>query len=150
LSTVCLSMYSITEKIYYQQLSSVAILLQPEPNCFRSYNTRKALCSLSVLSSCRLPLPPTCLLLTANEALSCFASTILRYTDRHERRWVARRRQRTYSRLLKLTGCRGHDSRCTETFKTRPPSRVSVTLTTNNHLKHFNFEQELSEDGEPA
>jgi hypothetical protein len=37
-----LSMYSITENIYYSQLSSVAILLQPEPNCFTSYNTRKA------------------------------------------------------------------------------------------------------------
>jgi hypothetical protein len=35
--TVCLSMYSITENIYYSQLSSVAILLQPEPNCFTSY-----------------------------------------------------------------------------------------------------------------
>jgi hypothetical protein len=46
LSTVCLSMYSVTENIYYSQLSSVAILLQPEPNCFTSYNTRKALCSL--------------------------------------------------------------------------------------------------------
>jgi hypothetical protein len=31
LSTVCLSMYSITENIYYSQLASVAILLQPEP-----------------------------------------------------------------------------------------------------------------------
>jgi hypothetical protein len=31
---VCLSMYSITENIYYSQLSSVAILLQPEPNLF--------------------------------------------------------------------------------------------------------------------
>jgi hypothetical protein len=41
LSTVCLSMYSITENIYYSQLSSVTILLQPEPNCFTSYNTRK-------------------------------------------------------------------------------------------------------------
>jgi hypothetical protein len=36
-----LSMYSITENIYCSQLSSVAILLQPEPNCFTSYNTRK-------------------------------------------------------------------------------------------------------------
>jgi hypothetical protein len=41
LLTVCLSMYSITENIYYSQLSSVAILLQPEPNCLTSYNTRK-------------------------------------------------------------------------------------------------------------
>jgi hypothetical protein len=32
--TVCLSMYSITENIYYSQLSSVAILLQPERNSF--------------------------------------------------------------------------------------------------------------------
>jgi hypothetical protein len=78
-STVCLSMYSITENIYYSQLSSVAILLQPETNCFTSYNTRKGLCSLSfVLSSCGLPLPPTCLLLTVNEARSYFASTILK------------------------------------------------------------------------
>jgi hypothetical protein len=41
LSTVCLSMYSITENIYYSQLSSVATLLQPESNCFTSYSTRK-------------------------------------------------------------------------------------------------------------
>jgi hypothetical protein len=43
LSTVCLSMYSITENIYYSQLSSVAILLQPERNGFTSYSTRKRL-----------------------------------------------------------------------------------------------------------
>jgi hypothetical protein len=48
LSTVCLSMCSITENIYCSQLSSVAILLQPEPNCFTSYSTRKALCSFSL------------------------------------------------------------------------------------------------------
>jgi hypothetical protein len=42
-----LSMYIITENIYYSQLSSVAVLLQPEPNCFTSYNTRKGLGSLS-------------------------------------------------------------------------------------------------------
>jgi hypothetical protein len=29
-----LSMYSVTENIHFSQLSSVAILLQPEPNCF--------------------------------------------------------------------------------------------------------------------
>jgi hypothetical protein len=40
------SMYSIIENIYCLQLSSVAILLQPEPNCFTSYNTRKGLCFL--------------------------------------------------------------------------------------------------------
>jgi hypothetical protein len=41
-------MYSITENIYYSQLSSVTILLQPEPNCFTSYNTRKWLCFLTL------------------------------------------------------------------------------------------------------
>jgi hypothetical protein len=77
LSTVCLSMYSITENIYYSQLSSVAILLQPEPTCFTSYNTRKWWCfSPSLLSSFGLPLPPTCLILTVSEARSYFASTI--------------------------------------------------------------------------
>jgi hypothetical protein len=45
---VCLSMRSITENIYCSQLSSVAILLQPEPNCFTSYNTRKGLGSVSL------------------------------------------------------------------------------------------------------
>jgi hypothetical protein len=45
---VCLSMYSITENIYYSQLSSVALLLQPESNCLISYSTRKGLCSLSL------------------------------------------------------------------------------------------------------
>jgi hypothetical protein len=39
-------MYSITENIYYSQLSSVAILLQPEPNCFTSYSTRIGFCLL--------------------------------------------------------------------------------------------------------
>jgi hypothetical protein len=54
-----LSMYSITENIYYPQLSSVAILLQPEPNCFTSYNTRKG---FSFLSPCAIALqssPPS-------------------------------------------------------------------------------------------
>jgi hypothetical protein len=46
--TVCLSMYNITENIYYSQLSSVAILLQHEPKCFTSHNTRKGLCFLSL------------------------------------------------------------------------------------------------------
>jgi hypothetical protein len=48
-----LSMYSITENIYYSQLSSNALLLQPEPNCFTSYNTRKGLCSLSLCAALR-------------------------------------------------------------------------------------------------
>jgi hypothetical protein len=77
LSTVCLSMYSVTENIYYSQLSSVAILLQAEPNCFTSHNTRKGLCFLSLCAVVfRPPLPPTCLLLTVSEARSYFASTI--------------------------------------------------------------------------
>jgi hypothetical protein len=74
---VCLSVYSITENIYYSQLSCVAILLKLEP-VFTSCSTRKywAL-SPNVLSPCGLPLPPTCLLITANEARSYFAYTIL-------------------------------------------------------------------------
>jgi hypothetical protein len=88
--TVCLSMYSITENIYYSQLSSVAILLQPEPNCFTSYSTSKGLCSLAlcaiVLQS--PPLPPTCLLVTVNEARSYFAST----TARRRRDFLSSRR----------------------------------------------------------
>jgi hypothetical protein len=44
--TVCLSVYSITENIYYAQLSSVAILPQPEP-VFTSFSTSKGLGSLS-------------------------------------------------------------------------------------------------------
>jgi hypothetical protein len=73
-----LSMYGITENIYCSQLSSVAILLQTEPNCFTSYNTRKGLGSRSLcaISSCGLSLPPTCLLVTVNEARSYFASTV--------------------------------------------------------------------------
>jgi hypothetical protein len=71
-----LSIYSITENIYYSQLSSVAILLQPEP-VFTSYSTREDwVLYPNVLSPCGLPLPPTCLLVTVNEARSYFASTI--------------------------------------------------------------------------
>jgi hypothetical protein len=59
-----LSMYGITENIYYSQLSSVAILLQPEPNCFTSYSTRKGLCSLSVCY--RLTVSPSSHVSTSN------------------------------------------------------------------------------------
>jgi hypothetical protein len=76
LPTVCLSMYSITENIYYSQLSSVAILLQPEPVSHRTIQANVCVFSPSVLSSFGLPLPPTCLLLTVSEAGSYFASTI--------------------------------------------------------------------------
>jgi hypothetical protein len=52
--------YIITENIYSSQLSSVAILLQPEPNCFTSYNTRtrKRLCSLSLCAIVLRSPPP--------------------------------------------------------------------------------------------
>jgi hypothetical protein len=71
-----LSMYSITENIYYSQLSSVAILPQPEL-VFTSYSTRKDwVLYPNVLSPCGLTLTPTCLLITVNEARSYFASTI--------------------------------------------------------------------------
>jgi hypothetical protein len=75
--TNSLSMYIITENIYCSQLSSVEILLQPEPNCFTSHSTRKGLCSLSLCAIVlRSPLPPTCLLPAVNEARSYFATTI--------------------------------------------------------------------------
>jgi hypothetical protein len=73
---VCLSMYSITENIYYSQLSSVAIFLQPEPVSHRIIQGNDCVLSLYVLSSFGLPLPPTCLLVTVNEARSYFASTV--------------------------------------------------------------------------
>jgi hypothetical protein len=69
-------MYSITENIYYSQLSSVAILLQLEPVSHRIVQGKDWVLSLHVLSPCGLPLPPTCILVTVNEARSCFASTI--------------------------------------------------------------------------
>jgi hypothetical protein len=56
---VCLSMYSITENIYYSRLSSVVLLLQSERNFFTSCSTRKGLRSLS---SCAIALwssPPS-------------------------------------------------------------------------------------------
>jgi hypothetical protein len=67
---------SITENIYYSQMSFVAILLQPEPVSHRIIQGKDCVFSPSVLSSFGLPLPPTCLLLTASEARSYFASTI--------------------------------------------------------------------------
>jgi hypothetical protein len=75
--TVCLSMYSITENIYYSQLSSVTLLLQPERNfSHRIIQVKDWVLSPYMLSSCCLLLPPTCLLVTVNEARSYFAFTI--------------------------------------------------------------------------
>jgi hypothetical protein len=68
-----LSMYSITENIYYSQLSSVAILLQHEAVSHRIVQGKDWVL-YHVLSPCCLPLPPTCLLVTVNEARSYFAS----------------------------------------------------------------------------
>jgi hypothetical protein len=73
---VCLSMYSITENIYYYQLSCVVLLMQPEPVSHRIIQGKDWVLSPYVLSSCGLPLPPTCLLLTVNKARSYFASII--------------------------------------------------------------------------
>jgi hypothetical protein len=81
-----LSMYSITENIYYSQLSSVAILLQSEPVSHRIIQGKDYVLSPSVLSSFGLPLPPTCQLPTVSEARSYFASTIpptLIFTNRY-------------------------------------------------------------------
>jgi hypothetical protein len=70
-----LSMYSITENIYCSQLSSVVILLQPEPVSYRIIQGNDCVLAPYVLSSFGLPLPP-CLLLTVSESRSNFASTI--------------------------------------------------------------------------
>jgi hypothetical protein len=72
-----LSMYSITENIYCSQLSSVAILLQLETVSHRTVQGKDWVLSPHVLSPCGLPLHPTCLLVTVNEARSNLASTIL-------------------------------------------------------------------------
>jgi hypothetical protein len=75
--TVCLSIYSITENIYYSQLSSVALLLQPKPVSHRIIQGMDWVLSPYVLSPCGLPLPPTYLLVTVNEIRSYFASTTM-------------------------------------------------------------------------
>jgi hypothetical protein len=59
-----LSMYSITENIYYSHLASVALLLQPEPVSHRIIQGKDWVLSPYVLSSCGLLLPPTRLLVT--------------------------------------------------------------------------------------
>jgi hypothetical protein len=69
-------MYSITENIYYSQLYSVVLFLRPESVSHRIIQGKDWVLSLHVLSSCGLPFPPTCLLVTVNEARSYFASTI--------------------------------------------------------------------------
>jgi hypothetical protein len=83
LSTDCLSMYSITENIYCSQLSSVAILLPPEPNCFTPYNTRKGLGSLP-LCAIVLRSPPPSHVSSSNgqrsSELFCVYCTILMLT----------------------------------------------------------------------
>jgi hypothetical protein len=53
-STVCVGMYSITENFYYSQLSSVAILLQPEPVSYRIIQGKDfvlTLCAIVLQSS---------------------------------------------------------------------------------------------------
>jgi hypothetical protein len=78
----CLSMHSITENIYYTQLSSVAILLQPEPKCFTSYNTRNWLCSLP-LCAIVFRSPPASHVSTSNgqwsSQLFCVYYSVSRY-----------------------------------------------------------------------
>jgi hypothetical protein len=52
-------MYGITENIYYSQLFFDALLLQPEPNCCTSYNTKKGLGSLSLCAVVLRSSPPS-------------------------------------------------------------------------------------------
>jgi hypothetical protein len=56
-----LSMYSIIENIYCSQMSSVSILLQPEPISHRTIQGNGSVFSPSVISSFGLPLPLMCL-----------------------------------------------------------------------------------------
>jgi hypothetical protein len=95
---VWLSMYSITENICYSQLSSVALLLQPESVSHRIIQGKDWVLSPYVLSSFCLPLPSTCLPVTVNEARSYFASTIL--TNR--RTCVQTGRAKTDGQALKI------------------------------------------------
>jgi hypothetical protein len=98
-----LSMYSITENIYYSQLSSVGLLLQPEPLSHRIVQGKDWVLSPHALSPCGLPLPPTCLLVTVNEARCYFASAIhgarcsSRSVDVTDRRFVPARSARVVS-----------------------------------------------------
>jgi hypothetical protein len=69
-------MYSITENIYYAQLSSAVLLLQSVPVSHRIIQGKDCVLSPYVPSSCGLPLPPTCLLVTVNEARSYFSFAI--------------------------------------------------------------------------
>jgi hypothetical protein len=74
---VCLSVYSITENIYYSQLSSVAILFYPEAVSYRIIQGKDCVLSLPLCYRLAVsPLPPTCILLTVNEARNYFASNI--------------------------------------------------------------------------
>jgi hypothetical protein len=75
--TVCLSMYSITENIYCSQLSSVRYFCSLNLTVsHRIIQGKDWVLSPYVLSPCGLPLPPSCLLVTVNEARSYFAYTI--------------------------------------------------------------------------
>jgi hypothetical protein len=56
--TVYLSMYSIIENIFYSQLSSVALFLQPEPVSHRIIQGKDCVLSPYVLSSCGIPSLP--------------------------------------------------------------------------------------------
>jgi hypothetical protein len=56
LSTVCLSIYSITENIYYSQLSSVVILIQPETVSHRKIQEK---CCLSFCAIVLRSPPPS-------------------------------------------------------------------------------------------
>jgi hypothetical protein len=82
---VCLSTYSITENI-----KTLTAHNCPPLRYFCSLNVTVSHCILKwnyfdlsphVLSPCSLPLPPTCLLATVNEARSYFAPTIRRGFD---------------------------------------------------------------------
>jgi hypothetical protein len=137
--TVCPSMYSITENIYYSQLSSVALLLQPEPVSHHIIQINDCVLSLSlsVLSSCRLHLPPTCLLLTANEARSYFASSIQKvcfFFTRHLQSFLA---GMDTAFCIPLVGAPSDKTSMRRSSTTRTVYSFTCTATTSNQSAEF-------------
>jgi hypothetical protein len=71
-----LSMYSITENIYYSCPPLRFFCSLNLTVSHRIIQGKDWVLSLYALSTCGLPLPPTCLLVTVNEARSFFSSAV--------------------------------------------------------------------------
>jgi hypothetical protein len=132
-----LSMYSVTENIYYSQLSSVGLLLQPEPLSHRIVQGKDWVLSPHALSPCGLPLPPTCLLVTVNEARWYFASTIhgARCSSRSETACWCHRQAVCPSTLLVLLV----ESQCVVFNPLRPSGNYINHMLCQSLMLHFVF-----------